>query len=105
MKTQIANLTGADVGQIRLFKFVYVQLNDDDLVGDIAQTNGATYISAFTEFSTLNTTAAHLLFEEQGPPPVIPPDPIRQQQQRQEAQQQQRNHYPAEYAEEEESWD
>lgn len=60
MRFHLARVTGADVGMLKLLKFIHKQINADDL-RESAAFRGA----------DLSSHTAHLIFHEQGLSPLI----------------------------------
>lgn len=70
-----------DSSSWEVFKFIHKEVGPQDLVGDVANSDGATHLSILTNHPNLNVSLANLLFEDIGPSPLleraptpIPPD-------------------------------
>lgn len=74
-KMRLSNIIGANVGDIKMYKFMHRELKNDELIRDVAKTRGATYLTSFandSDFSNLATHSANLILHELGPEPIIP---------------------------------
>lgn len=74
IKLQIARLTEGEANKIRLFSVTHEELNNDQLVGDIAKFQGAFHITALTDLNgvdKLNESTAVISFHAVGPKPDI----------------------------------
>ena len=83
MKTKLADLTNNLISDIRMFRFVHLELDDDAKVGDVAPSFGANYFASFTrEYSAAMSNSALLLnLDEIGPPTgplpaALPPEQL-----------------------------
>lgn len=68
VKEKIQRFTGADVSQVQFVKFSHRVLSDQERVGDVAKTDGSTFISSMTGKPDLTGLSLHLLLEELGQP-------------------------------------
>lgn len=70
LKQAIAKLTKKDVNNIQMIKHVHKVLDDSDRFGDVSTTDGATFISCYTDEPGMKTKTVNLIFEEVGMPPI-----------------------------------
>lgn len=71
VKAAIAELSGADPSTLKLFKFVHAEVKDEARVWEFATSNGANYMSSFTNFDSLAERSANIILQELGPPPRV----------------------------------
>lgn len=79
VKQQLSDLTGDRAEDIRLFKFIHTEIQNNAVVKEFARANGANHISSFVTKSQLSERCAHLIFHEMGPPPYLPNRNVNQQ--------------------------
>lgn len=70
VKLQISRLADCDANDIKLYKFVHEELDNDTLVCDIAKTQGATHITSTTKMDLKKRTIG-LYLQDPGPPPRV----------------------------------
>lgn len=78
LRHYIANLAGIDVDKLKIVKFFHRVMSDSDLVSNVANTDGATYISVFTNQNTLKDRSITLNMEQVGPRPLTDHDIMQQ---------------------------
>lgn len=78
-RRQVADLTGSDPANIKMFRFDHQELKDPSSVADICRTRGATWLASFDathpdfqQFRLLGATSAFLTLYEPGQAPVTP---------------------------------
>lgn len=70
--------TASELSELPLFsittyKFHHTLIQPTARVGDIANKDGATHLSLFTNLPNMDQTSANLIFEEVGDPHIQPP--------------------------------
>lgn len=75
LRTDIAKLAEKDPDKIKIYKFTHVELVDTEIVGDVARTNGATYICSFDDLPQLSKHCLCLTLEHIGPAPLLSAEP------------------------------
>lgn len=70
---EIANKIGCPADEIKLYKFLHREVARSTSVGDVANREGATYLSAFRNLEPLGDKTLQLLLETVGPPPLVTP--------------------------------
>jgi len=75
IKEEIARQSRAFVENIKLYKVIHLELDDDARVRDVANTNGATYLSAYTTSNNFEKSTLNLLYESLGESPLHRPTP------------------------------
>lgn len=70
LKSFVSNLTGVQIENLQMVKFIHKVLVDDDILDDVAHTDGCTYLATFSELSDVRGRSLHLILEEVGPPHI-----------------------------------
>lgn len=87
VKTQIARLADIDANTIRLYSFYHEELDNDDVVSDVAPQHGSFHITAINDSPQLGNRTAMIIYQQAGPFPIVdPPRPSRRSRTRGRAQ-------------------
>lgn len=73
IKQTMANISEEPIDTIKIFKFSHKEIWDNELISNVANNAGATYICGFSNQDALAERSANLLFEEIGAPHIVPP--------------------------------
>lgn len=71
VKREIANVAGAALENIKLFKFIHKEISDATRVATFATNHGANYLTSLENFDELGQRSANIILHEMGPPPRI----------------------------------
>ena len=71
VKSKIQSLSGKPIRDLKIFKFFHLEAPNHLKIGDVAKSQGATYLSCFTENHNLSTHCANMILEEIGPCPIV----------------------------------
>lgn len=82
LKRKIAGFTSVDVDKIQLVKFFHRVIQDHVKVENIANTDGACFISAWSDQRSLSNHTVNLLFEDVGTCPLTEEDKAQQRDRR-----------------------